>query len=96
MNWEWMEKSYYDSKFTKVKCQVVGAYVMKVYRGTGCLTSSPDFQRSASRSGRYTCLERAPISLEHEAEWTPEPVWTFGKKKPPNPTPSLPSPVVQY
>jgi hypothetical protein len=29
------EKRSSDSKFTKIKCQVVHAFVMKVYRGIG-------------------------------------------------------------
>jgi hypothetical protein len=31
---------------------------------------------SASRPGRFTPWERAPVPIGQEARWAPEPVWT--------------------
>jgi hypothetical protein len=31
---------------------------------------------SASRPGRFTHEERAPVPIEYEAGWAPEPIWT--------------------
>jgi len=81
------EKSSSYSKFTKVKCQVVHAYVMKVYRGSG--GKSPDVNfgtRCSSVSITFRLLyqqERTPIPLGQETEWAPEPVWTFRRTTPP-------------
>jgi hypothetical protein len=75
------------STFTKVKCQVVHANVMKVYKGSGGRPSDVNFDtRCISISPKFRLLyrhERAPMPLEQEADWAPETVWTFWKTSPP-------------
>jgi len=69
------EESSSYSKFTKVKCQVVHTYVMKVCRGSGGKPPDVNFgNRYSSVSITFRPLyqhERTPVPLEQEADWAP-------------------------